>query len=356
MRRANDEVTTMGLARIFLLLCGLVMAACTQPEAQPAEAMRMQSLVWPRAPAQPRVRFVRNVASPADWGLTRGAMQGVIDRFTGEKPFRFVRPTGVAQRDGTLYVADPGAQALVILDMSQSREIVVSRVGNEALASPVAVALGPDGGVIVADSALGKVFVLDAKGALRHAIGGESRLTRPAGLAYDAGARRLYVADAAAHRIVVYSPEGQFIASFGRNGAAPGEFNFPTHLALTRDGALIIDDTLNFRVQVVDRDGAPLRHFGRVGDGSGEFASPKGVATDSEGDIYVVDALFDAVQIFTHEGALLLGFGERGTKAGQLWLPNGLFIGAGDRIYVADAYNRRIAIFEPVRGAAEVKP
>ena len=39
-----------------------------------------------------------------------------------------------------------------------------------------------------------------------------------------------------------------------------------------------------------------------------------------------------------------------------LWLPNGIFIAPNDRIYVADAYNRRIAIFEPVEGAAEVKP
>jgi len=341
---------------MLLLSCGLALAACTQPESQPADAVRFAALVWPRPPAQARVRFVRNVASPADWGLARGAVQGLMDRFTGGKPFNFVRPTGVAQRNGTLYVADPGAQALIILDSAQPREIVISRVGSEVLTSPVAVALGPDGGVFLADSALGKVFMLDARGALRHAIGGEGRLGRPAGLAYDAEGRRLYVADSAAHRVVVYSPEGRFIASFGRNGAAPGEFNFPTHLALAPEGALIVDDTLNFRVQVVDRDGVPLRHFGRVGDSSGEFASPKGVAADSEGHIYVVDALFDAVQIFTPEGALLLGFGERGTRAGQLWLPNGIFIAPDDRIYVADAYNRRIAIFETVRDVAEVKP
>jgi len=346
----------MKLPRIAFFLCVVAMGACTQPQTQPANTGRLQTLAWPRPPAQARVRFVRNVATPADWGLSRGAMQGFLDKFTGEKPFNFVRPTSVAQRGATLYVADPGAQALVILDTTQPREIVVTRVGNEALASPVAVALGPDGGVILADSALGKVFLLDAKGALRRTIGGEGRLGRPAGLAYDAAAQRLYVADSAAHRIVVYSPDGRFISSFGRNGAAPGEFNFPTHLALARDGALIVDDTLNFRVQVLDREGSALRHFGHVGDSSGEFASPKGVATDSEGRIYVVDALFDAVQIFTAEGALLLGFSERGTKAGQLWLPNGIFIAPDDRIYVADAYNRRIAIFEPVEGAAEVKP
>ena len=115
-------------------------------------------------------------------------------------------------------------------------------------------------------------------------------------------------------------------------------------------------DALNARVQAFDGLGQPLRELGRRGLYVGNLVRPKGVATDSEGRIYVVDALFDAVQIFTGDGALLLGFSERGTKAGQLWLPNGIFIAPNDRIYVADAYNRRIAIFEPVEGAAEVKP
>jgi DNA-binding beta-propeller fold protein YncE len=330
----------------------ILLAGCAQPAVQPRYGVALQRLVWPRPPAQPRVRFVRNVATPADWGASRGAMQGFFDKLTGQKPFHFVRPTGVAQRGTMLYVADPGAKALIVLDTSQAREIVVSRVGGDLLASPVAVALGPDDTVFLADSALGKVFVLDAHGSLRRTIGGEGRLARPAGLAYDAASGRLYVADTSAHRIVVYSVDGSFAGTFGHNGAAPGEFNYPSHLALARDGSLIVNDTLNFRVQVVDRDGKPLKHFGRVGDGSGEFASPKGVATDAAGNFYVVDALFDAVQIFAPDGALLLGFGERGTRDGQLWLPNGIFVAADERIFVADSYNQRIAVFEPVRVAA----
>lgn len=344
----------MGRIGFATLVSGLalLLGACGQPPVQPSETMPVQRLVWPRPPAQPRVRFVRNIASPADWGLSRSAMQGFFDKLTGQKPFHFVRPTGVAQRGRTLYVADPGAKALIVTDASESKEIVVARLGNDTLASPVAVALGPADTVFLADSALGKVFVLDAHGALQRTIGGEGRLARPAGLAFDAATGRLYVSDSAAHRIVVYAADGKFLDTFGRNGAAPGQFNFPTHLTLTRDGALVVNDTMNFRVQVLDRDGKPLRHFGRVGDGSGEFASPKGVGVDSADNFYVVDALFDAVQIFAPDGALLLGFGERGTRAGQLWLPNGLFIAPDDSIYVADAYNQRIAVFEPVRAAA----
>ena len=339
-------------SRVRLLVLVTLLAAatgCEAPARKPVEApAAAEDLVWPRPPAEARIRFVRQVVAPGDWGLARSGMQGFMDRITGQRPFRFVRPTGVMERDRVLFVADPGAQALVILDPTRDRELVVTHAGREALASPVALAPGPGGTVFVADSALRKIFAFDRAGALRASIGGDARLGRPAGLAYDARADRLYVSDSQAHRIVVFAGDGGYVGSFGTNGSAPGAFNFPTHLALNREGELIVTDTLNFRVQVLGPDGEPRSRFGRAGDGSGDFASPKGVGADADGNIYVVDALFDAVQVFTPEGQLLMAFGERGTRDGRFWLPNGLFVSAEDTIYVADAYNQRISIFRRV--------
>ena len=345
-RRSFRHLPLVPLSFVLALAgagCGHVPAAS---EDAPAAA---EQLAWPRAPAPARIRFVRNVAVPADWGISRGAFQRLIDKVTGQTPFRFIRPTGVVARGTALYVADPGAQALVVLDSAEAQERVVSRVGDDNLASPVSVALGPANTVFLVDSALRKVFVLDGKGNLQRTIGGEGRLARPAGVAYDAAADRLYVSDSGTHRIIVFSAEGRMLQTIGENGGGPGQFNFPTHLALTREGELLVTDTLNFRVQIFDRDGRPLARIGRVGDGSGDFASPKGVGADSSGNVYVVDAMFDAVQVFDRAGALMLGFGERGTRAGRFWLPNGLFIDEKDRVYVADAYNQRISVFERVR-------
>jgi DNA-binding beta-propeller fold protein YncE len=343
----NSSRTSSCLLFVAVIAC---IASCGPIPLKPQEApARSEQLVWPRAPAEPRIRFLRQVTGPADWGLARSAVQGFMDRVTGQKPFRLVRPTGVAERGRILFVADAGAQAMVILDRARDRELVVDRVGGEALVSPVAVTPGPGDTVFLADSALKKVFVIDARGQLLRTIGGEGRLARPAGLAYDASADRLYVADSQAHRVLVYAGDGRFLETFGANGSAPGAFNFPTHLALTRAGELLVTDTLNFRIQVLDREGHPLGQFGRAGDGSGDFSSPKGVASDRDGNIYVVDALFDAVQVFQRDGSLLLGFGERGTRAGNFWLPNGIFIAPDDTIYVADAFNQRISVFELVK-------
>ena len=330
-------------------LLGAGLAGCAGLPTAPEASVPAAALVWPAPPAPARVRFVKQVAQPADWGLARTGFAGFMDRLTGQRPFHFVRPTSVAERRGTLYVADPGTPALAILEAGSDHERVLDRIGRDTLASPVAVALGPGDSIFLADSALKKVLVLDAAGQPLRAIGGEGRLARPAGLAYDARADRLYVADSQAHRILVFNAAGAFLGSFGSNGAAAGEFNFPTHLALTRAGDLVVTDTLNFRVQVVGPRGEPKLAFGRPGDGAGDFAAPKGVSVDSEGNLYVVDARFDAVQIFDDRGTLLLGFGSAGTRAGEFWLPNGLFIGADDRIYVADAYNQRISVFERVK-------
>jgi DNA-binding beta-propeller fold protein YncE len=331
------------------LILALWVAGCEAPSRKDADAgASADALLWPRPPSEARIRFVKQIAKPADWGLARSGFQGFMDRVTGQRPFRFVRPTCAVERDGVLFVADPGAQALVILDPSRDRELVVTRAGPDALSSPIALAIGPAGTVLVADSALKKVFAFDRYGTLRSAIGGDGRLGRPAGLAYDARTDRLYISDSQAHRISVFTGDGRFLASFGTNGDAPGAFNFPTHIALKRSGELLVTDTLNFRVQVLGPDGEPRSRFGRAGDGSGDFASPKGVGADSQGNIYVVDALFDAVQVFAPDGQLLMAFGERGTRDGNFWLPNGLFVSADDTIYVADAYNQRISIFRRV--------
>ena len=341
MRRRLRAVSTFAL----LLLAGGCGARPPAPPAQPPE-----SLVWPKPPAGARIRYVRSVSGPQDAGIERSFFGRLADTLFGKSEEFLIRPTGVAGREGLLYVADPGAQALWIFDPANKRFRRVGRLGQEALASPVAVAFGPGDTVFVADSALKKVFLVDRDGKLRRTAA-EVGLERPAAVAYDEGSGRLYVADSAAHQVAAYGPDGARLLSWGRRGIGEGEFNYPTHLTIDRLGNLLVTDALNFRVQAFDREGRFLWKMGRPGDGSGDFASPKGIATDSRGHVYVVDALFDTVQIFERDGTFLLGFGERGVRPGQLWLPGGIFISRQDTIYVADSFNQRVQVFEFLRGA-----
>lgn len=322
--------------------------AASPPAEGPAQPAAL--LVWPQPPAEARIRYVRSLSGPHDAGIQKSFFGRLAETLFGRTEEFLIRPTGVAERNGVLYVADPGAQAVWIFDVPDQRVAKVDRVGRTTLASPVAVAVGRDGEVFVTDSALGKVFLLDRKGKLLRTAA-ENGLERPAGLAYDEATGRLYVADSLAHRIVAYAADGTRVLAWGKRGNGDGEFNHPTHLALDPSGSLLVTDSLNFRIQAFDRDGRFLWKMGRQGDGSGDFAGPKGVAMDSGGHLYVVDALFDAVQIFERDGTFLLAFGERGVRPGQFWLPGGIFIGRADRIYVADPYNQRVQIFDFLGGS-----
>jgi DNA-binding beta-propeller fold protein YncE len=301
-------------------------------------------LVWPEPPEVARIRYVRAISGPRDLGIIKSFLARLLDTLSGGSEERFVHPTGIAERDGVIYVADPGAHALWILDSVRKRSVKVSEIADASLASPVAVAVRPDGAVFVADTLLKRVFLLDRGGELIR-VAAQEGLERPAGLAYDPVTQRLFVADSARDRICVFGPMGDLIQAWGHGGTRHGEFNHPTHIALAASGTLWVVDALNFRAQAFDREGTFLLSFGRQGDGSGDFAAPKGIAADPEGHVYVVDALFDTVQIFDPDGLLLLAFGERGIKPGQLWLPGGIFINARREVLVADTYNGRIQVF-----------
>ncbi|MBI3375186.1 MAG: hypothetical protein HY017_25990 [Betaproteobacteria bacterium] len=330
---------------IIVLVLVLLGAACQAPAPANVPSATLAILpVWPQPPAEPRIRYVRSVSGAQDWGIIKSFFRRMFDALAGKGDEHFIRPTGVAERDGVLYVADPGARALWILDAVQNHSVKVTGIGNSALTSPVAVAVRPDGAVFVADTWLQKVFLLDREGGLIR-VAADQGLERPAGLAYDPATERLYVADSASHQILSYGPDGVLVRTWGRAGTRDGEFNHPTHIALDKTGTPLVTDALNFRIQAFDAEGRFLWKLGRHGDASGDLAAPKGLATDNAGHVYIVDALFDTVEIFDRDGSFLLAFGERGSQAGQFWLPAGLFIDPRDQIYVADAYNRRIQVF-----------
>ncbi len=335
-----------------LILLAALLAGCGPTTAPaPEQAAVSEPLVWPAPPAFPRVRFLKTVARPADLGVTPSFWERIGRIILGPEEDWLIRPAGVAVSGPVIYVADPGAQALWVLDAQAGRFRKIQKARQRRLVSPVGVAIGHDR-TYLSDSFLATIFVFDRDLKLFATIA-DPGWRRPAGLAFDASRDRLYVADSAAHRVWIHSGDGRQIGAIGQRGTGPGEFNFPTHVAVDPQGGLYVTDSLGFRVQVFEADGRFAASFGRHGDSAGDFAMPKGAALDSKGHIYVVDAMFDTVQIFDRQGRYLLAFGERGIRRGQFWLPTGIFIDPDDRIYVADSYNQRIQIFQYLAGGPD---
>ena len=309
------------------------------------QAALYETIVWPQAPQQARIRLVAVFGEPEELGIRQSFLGRLWAWIAGPEARNMLRPYAIAVDGDRLAVADPGAAAVHLYDTAKGDYERIEWAGKRLLRSPVGVAFAKDD-LYVADSGSGEIFVFNAKGKLTRTIAG---LERPTGLVWDAESGRLYAVDTATHSVVAFNAAGERLFAFGERGTGDGQFNFPSHVTLA-GGRLYVNDTMNFRIQVFDLDGRFISSFGSHGDGSGDFAQPKGVGIDAEGHVYVVDALFNRVQIFDEQGVLLLVFGGDGGAPGEFWLPSGLQI-AGDRIYVADSYNRRVQIFQFLGGA-----
>ena len=327
---------------LVLLLTGVAGCASSPPVVPFAD----QGRTWPDTPEDARIAFVGEFAEPEDLGIRPGVWERIVRFTAGERRDAIVRPMDVAATEGgdVIYVADPDARCVHRYDLSRGRYDCLGLSKDAALPSPVGLALSPAGRLYVADSLLGGVFSIGPGERFLQPFIEDAGLERPTGVAWHEAAGLLLVSDTGSQSLKAYRPDGSFAFQFASRGVGPGEVNFPTYL-WADDRELLVTDSLNFRVQRFDTQGEFRASFGKNGDRAGDFARPKGVAVDSEGHVYVVDALFNGVQVFDRDGRLLLAFGEQGQAPGQFWLPNGLFITADDLIFVTDSYNRRVQVF-----------
>jgi len=339
---------------LLTVLSGLISSCSTQAKKDlPIDSGINHTLLWPAAPAKPRIEFKQIVRTAKDLGITRSFFTKMVDWVFGESSIQFVKPmASVTLNDGKLFVADPGAHGIHYIDTSKNTYSLLNIENKSTFATPVG--LATDGQrVFISDSTLGVfVFEKDAKFAVPLQL--ENPPTRSTGIAYNKKLQLLYIVDTIEHRINVYNQAGKFSHHIGQRGLDDGQFNFPTMLSIAADGKLFVTDSLNFRVQIFSQDGKFISTFGEMGQGTGGHSRPKGIATDKFGHIYVVDSLFHSVQIFNQQGEFLLNFGAHGSEFGEFWLPTGIFIDSENNttIYVADSYNKRLQIFQYVGGAS----
>lgn len=344
--------------RALVLVLSVLLGACASTPTVMRWQQRVDAVasarVWPPAPEIPRYRYVGQLTGEDNFGPVTGESRSVAVRvlrwLAGIGATRAERRVLLRPQSGAadptrrrVYVSDAGRQALFVFDEEEGRLLVWEEAdAGERFLSPVGVALGPDGSVLVADSRLGRVVRLDPDGRPLGSIGAGS-LRRPTGLARDAVGGRLYVADTGAHAVKVFDDAGRPLGEIGTRGSAPGEFNAPTHLAFA-DDRLYVSDTLNARVQVLGGDGEFLREIGRRGRYVGNLARAKGVTVDADGNVYVIESYHDHVLVFDAAGRFLLPIGGTGAAVGEFYLPAGAWSDALGRVYVADMFNGRVFV------------
>lgn len=325
------------------------------------DAPEGKRLLWPQPPEIPRFMFFGQLTGEANFVREDGGESRVGNFFrwlagvvSGEaQPIVLQRPqAGMADESGRVFVSDVSRQAVFVFDEPAGRLLVWERAeARRGFVAPSGIAAAADGGIWVADAQLALVAHLDREGNPLPPIG-KGILRRPTGVAWDAARQRLFVADAYAHEIKVFDTAGNLVEAIGRRGDGPGEFNYPSHVALSGDD-LYVTDTMNSRVQIIPLAGGKPRMFGERGLYIGNLVRPKGVAVDSEGNVYVVESYYDNLLVFNRQGEFLMPIGGMGYGTGKFYLPAGVWVDNRNRVFVADMFNGRVTVFQFLGGGAE---
>ncbi len=236
---------------------------------------------------------------------------------------------------------------------------------DDLLIAPYGVAFEA-GQLYVSDSQRSVVYVFDEKGAYVRTVAGKGRapgqLMQPLGVAEDAKGR-LYVADRAHSKLVIYGPDGvlikeipvelpltpyvvdgliylttgngvtlfdaetyQELASWGKRGRGENEFDFPNGIAKDTDGTVYVSDGNNLRVKAVDGDGQTKWTVGKppasMSDTEGRvFGLPGGMVLVGD-TLYITDPLNGVIHLVSKDGTYLAAVGDVGSEEGFFSYPS----------------------------------
>ena len=170
---------------------------------------------------------------------------------------------------------------------------------------------------------------------------------------------RVFVFNRGDHPVMVFSPEGLFLTSWGE-----GVFARPHGITIGPDDCVYCTDDLDHTIRKFTPDGRLLMTLGTSGrpadtgatsidfrtirHAGPPFYFPTNAAIGVNGEIFVSDGYGNArVHKFAADGKLLLSWGEPGVSPGQFRVPHGIAIDRQGIVYVADRENSRIQLFSP---------
>jgi hypothetical protein len=249
-------------------------------------------------------------------------------------------PVRVASADGVIYVSD-----------NKGNQVIGSAGGTTTtvltgLDKPLGLAVAGD--LLYVGNAGRKdveVYSLGQQKYLRS-LGGAGAFQMPNAIAVAADGT-VAVADSKQHVVQVYAASGAYVKTIGSQGAASGQFNFPSAVAID-DTRIVVGDQGNHRVQTFDRSGQFVSAFGSEvtsglsrDDYKGKFTRIAGVALSGE-SILVLDSAHAYVQVLDGAGISQAFLGSSGNCPSCMKLGLDVAVAADGGVLVTDPENSRI--------------
>lgn len=272
---------------------------------------------------------------------------------------QFVTPRNLAVApDGKIYVADSGNHRIQVFDANGNFLFKwgSNGAGEGQFNEPWGIAVDTEGRVYVADTWNHRIQVFSASGeflrqfgsfvnAQQDATAGLGGFYGPRAIAIDAEGN-LYVTDTGNKRVQKFSPDGQFLQSWGGGGVEPGRFEEPVGIDIDADGNIYVADTWNRRIQKFDADFNPVAQWDVVAWETESVVNKPYLAVGPDGRIFITDPEGYRIIAYTPDGKVDVTWGQYGQDLASMALPVGLDFDPQGHLLVADSDNNRIMKFQ----------
>jgi DNA-binding beta-propeller fold protein YncE len=227
--------------------------------------------------------------------------------------------------------------------LQRAASVLVGRKRQPRLMRPRGMAVDGRGRLLVADPEQRMVHVVDVA-ARRYSYLEPAPFASPVAIAVGRD-DAIYITDSVRRRIFVYDRDGKQRAALG---VVRGEAIFlrPTGISVASDGSLVVVDTLGCTVTTMSPDGRVVNVAGRRGSGEGELNYPTDVAVARDGRIFVVDSMNARIEVFGRDGSFVSQFGVRGNGTGDLDKPKGVALDSDGHVYVAEGMHDVVQVFD----------
>ena len=213
---------------------------------------------------------------------------------TGRDPGEFAYPRAmVSDSDGTLFVVDKAGRIQRLSPDGRAERLVRTPAIEQG--KPTGLALDLEGRLLAADTHYCRVLVFDRDLSFLRAWGAPG--PQPGRFMFITGVQqgadgRIYTTDYGndVARVQVFEPDGTVVRAFGRFGAEPGEFRRPQALWVDTDADRIwVADAANHRIAIFTLEGEWVGQLGGIGDGPGQLRYPYDVKVDAQGRVWVAE-------------------------------------------------------------------
>jgi DNA-binding beta-propeller fold protein YncE len=240
-------------------------------------------------------------------------------------------------RQGEIFLFHRGEHPIIVCD-AQGKYL--RSWGDGLIGSAHALRIDGNDDIWVTDIGNHRVFKFDSEGKLLLSLGtgkpgnGTDEFNKPTDLAFGPKGE-IYVTDGYGNaRVLVFSPSGALLHTWGKPGRGEGEFRIPHSIVIDRQGRLLVGDRENDRIQMFDADGKLL-------DVWNGFA-PYGLAFDSHGTLFVADGRANQVLQLDAAGRVVERFGREGTAVGEFTLPHMLAFDTDDNLLITEIGGKRV--------------